>query len=943
MTPIPHPLEQKIIALRRRAWRMAAVHGLSLAAAIVLGVMAALGLVDYLFRFQDRGLRIIASLAAIGTCGWTFYRCILRLFLTHIEDVELALRLERRFPSLGDRLASAIEFLHASKDDPAAGSTSLREAVIAQTVAETKRLDFSAILDRRPVIRAATILVAACLSIGILTAIDPLAVQIAVTRLFKPLGGAVWPRLNHLTLRTPVDRVARGGDFQIEVVDALGARLPSDVRIHYRFTGADGVAVEETESMRPVDGTTIARRENVLRPFSYRVEGGDDPSMPWHDVEVVEPPAVASLSIRLTPPAYTGWPPSTSERHIRALTGTTVQIAGRVTKPLRSVTLCINGGTRITGKLTADGHDFAVEFPVEKSGAYWFELTDREGLVGGTDDRWEIHALPDAPPTATIEQPAANLFVTSAAIVPLRVAAKDDLGIARIAIEFAFSASSAQENNREGGQISLWTPPAGPRPLPRRDGASSDDRRTIDYRWDLAALNLTPGMQLTFYATVDDARPQTGRSEPRSLSIITAEELQDRIAGREKLIAAELERALRTQRSCRAQVDSIADALKRSPQIGQAEVDQIQSVAHNQRDVDQVLTSPGEGLPMHVRALLADLEINRIQHSDLARRASALLAEIDRLDREHLPAIGRELTAATKTAQVNLEENAPRANGIAASLATAAKHQDAVIASLVDLIGRQSRWDNYRRFAREIGQLVREQEDVTRRTADVGRRTLTQELRDLSPKDIADLNAPASRQLELARQLDRLLQEMDQAGEELRQKDPSAARTVADALEQARRSAISGQMRTAGQQIERNQIGRAAAGQKQIGRDLKAVLGVLAARQDDQSRDSTAKQPPETSQTPDAAQQPKPGADQRQGQGEKQTTPNMPGTAGDERARKPTAEELRAMIKQFWGELPDAARQQMLQSAVEEFPPKYQTLIEDYYRRLAEEKGGGKP
>jgi hypothetical protein len=69
----------------------------------------------------------------------------------------------------------------------------------------------------------------------------------------------------------------------------------------------------------------------------------------------------------------------------------------------------------------------------------------------------------------------------------------------------------------------------------------------------------------------------------------------------------------------------------------------------------------------------------------------------------------------------------------------------------------------------------------------------------------------------------------------------------------------------------------------------------------------------------------------------------MPGTAGDERARKPTAEELRAMIKQFWGELPDAARQQMLQSAVEEFPPKYQTLIEDYYRRLAEEKGGGKP
>ena len=48
--------------------------------------------------------------------------------------------------------------------------------------------------------------------------------------------------------------------------------------------------------MRLVDGAMIARRENVLRPFSYRVEGGDDQSMPWLDVEVVEPPAVESLS-----------------------------------------------------------------------------------------------------------------------------------------------------------------------------------------------------------------------------------------------------------------------------------------------------------------------------------------------------------------------------------------------------------------------------------------------------------------------------------------------------------------------------------------------------------------------------------------------------------------------------------------------------------------------
>ena len=50
-------------------------------------------------------------------------------------------------------------------------------------------------------------------------------------------------------------------------------------------------------------------------------------------------------------------------------------------------------------------------------------------------------------------------------------------------------------------------------------------------------------------------------------------------------------------------------------------------------------------------------------------------------------------------------------------------------------------------------------------------------------------------------------------------------------------------------------------------------------------------------------------------------------------------DEMRAMMKQLWGELPEHARQQMLQSPIEEFPPKYQSLIEAYFRRLAEEKG----
>jgi hypothetical protein len=926
-----HPLQQKIVALRRRVRRMAMIYGLTVVAAVLLGTVAALGLVDYLLRFQDRGLRIIASLAALAVCGWTAYRYVFKVMATRLGDVGLAMRIQRRFPELKDRLVSAVEFLHAAENDPTAGSAALRRAVVAAAAAETQRLDFAAVLDPRPTIRAGTLMAAVALAVGLLVVLDPPAAQIALARLINPLGNVAWPRTTHLMIRRPVERVALGRAFQIEVVDAYGARLPPEVRIHYRFDGAEADAVEETEPMRYADGTMRARRENVLRPFSYRVEGGDDQSLPWQDVQVVEPPAVESVSVRLIPPAYTGWPPAPAQRHVRALVGSQVQIAGRATKPLRSASLCIEGGTKVPATLASDGDTFTVAFTVEKSGSYWFELTDRDGLDGGSDDRWEIHAIADSPPTVSIERPTANLFVTPWAVVPLRVAAQDDVAIARIALQ------------RQGGELPLWasaTPH--PKPLSEADGTPEADRRVVDYRWNLGPLGLKPGMQVTFYATASDYRPQTGKSEPRSLTVITAEELQDRIAAREKLVLAELERALRIERGCRTQIASLAARLAVLPRLAQAEVDQLQAVEHNQREADQVLTSRGEGVPMHLLALLADLETNRLPSDDILRRASALLAEIDRLGSEHLPVIGRELTAAVKTAQVELEGQGRAArpdSQIAASLAAAAKHQDAVIASLAGLIGQQARWDNYRRFARQLGRLLRQQEDVARRTAAVGRRTLARELRDLAPPDVADLRVLADNQLELARLLDRVLPEMDQAGGELREHNPAAARTVADALDLARRLVLSGQMRSVGQQIEQNQIGQAAASQKQIVRGLNEVVDILTARQPAESSAAASSQSEsKTSPEPTAAGRPKPGSSGPQTPGDQPAASAAPGPAGDGKARELDRDEMRAVIKRLWGELPAHARGQMPQSAIEDFPPQYERLIEEYYRRLAEEK-----
>ena len=110
------------------------------------------------------------------------------------------------------------------------------------------------------------------------------------------------------------------------------------------------------------------------------------------------------------------------------------------------------------------------------------------------------------------------------------------------------------------------------------------------------------------------------------------------------------------------------------------------------------------------------------------------------------------------------------------------------------MLGQLRQWEDYRRFHRDVAQLLRQQEELARNAAEMGRRTLTKELEDLSPEEAAELKVLGGRQLELARRLDRIEQEMEQSLGELRQNDPLAAATVADALDEARRLALTAAM-----------------------------------------------------------------------------------------------------------------------------------------------------
>ena len=56
----------------------------------------------------------------------------------------------------------------------------------------------------------------------------------------------------------------------------------------------------------------------------------------------------------------------------------------------------------------------------------------------------------------------------------------------------------------------------------------------------------------------------------------------------------------------------------------------------------------------------------------------------------------------------------------------------------------------------------------------------------------------------------------------------------------------------------------------------------------------------------------------------------------DEAAQKPDMANMRDLLKGVWGQLPERQREQMLQSYEEQFLPKYEQMIADYFRSIAE-------
>lgn len=440
----PDILRRRLAGLRRRMRSVVTLRGLGWLLAIVLGAFLAAGALDWRFHLPSV-VRAVVLIGTLGGAGYVAYRHLFLPLRIPADDLSLALRVEERYATLNDSLASTVEFLEQADDSEQHGSPTLRREAVRRALRRIEGYDFGRVIDRRG-LPGAVLGAVVCGALAVIVSVlFPGTARTAFLRLAVPFGGPEWPLLTQLEIDPP--REAIGRNEPLKVSGRIRGVIPAQATITFQSDGASSQDRTFDVLRDEADGTgTLAETlpaGQAQRRIRFQVRANDARSG-WYEVAVLPPPQLVPLDgrpspqVRLEPPAYTDLSPtdlSDGTGVIDAIAGTLVQVRAAADRPLARAWIEYDeprflkvaaflgalgashpveaGALAVAGqavwgvipaRLGEDRQTFALSFLPRVNGKYLLHFVDDSSLPNSWP--FEVRVQADPSPTVNLERPA---------------------------------------------------------------------------------------------------------------------------------------------------------------------------------------------------------------------------------------------------------------------------------------------------------------------------------------------------------------------------------------------------------------------------------------------------------------------------------------------------------------------------------------------------------
>ncbi len=596
MNPSVHHL---LRSLRRLVRLHLALSGLSRLGAASVTVALGMWALDWWLRLElgPRGMLGTLALIIIGVAGWRwFVKPVTRRF----SDADVALALEQAFPQFGDRLLTAVEGAKERASETNATSLPLLEQVTTEAAALAAKVQPSQALDGGRLLKCLGLGIGALLIIAMVAIFFPRELQVWWQRDVL-LQNVDWPRATTLEIAgfpSGTTRVVRGSPFSI-VVNASGRRIPETVKLVLDFDHAGRFREVLTRS-----GNTkfLKRFDSVIESFRLRAYGGDGVTGELR-VEVVDPPMLRNVRMRLVYPAYTRQAPretGPSDGAIEAVVGTQLELRATSTRPLRYAKLqAPNSAPQKPSQSQAQpsvlpesrveaGTNVFARLPVKESGRVLISIEDLEGLRADPALSFALDAQPDRPPLARLTLSGVGDKITPVATLPLTAEARDDFGVAALSLTTSTNNTVWQSQALAGAVL-------------------SNAEVRLETRLAVEPLRVLEGSVLNLRVEATDAATPQGRglSQSLALRVVSAAELMADLNRRQKEYRTEFERLTRKHREA---LDTMQAVRERVASGGQPDLARMASLVADEREAGNGCQTMSELF----RRILDEMQNNRV-------------------------------------------------------------------------------------------------------------------------------------------------------------------------------------------------------------------------------------------------------------------------------------------------------------------------------------------